>query len=197
MPPKKKQIIEIEIEEEKTTQNSVKLKEKKKTNNSNFDWIWNKQNTLIYGDSGAKPSTKILAMDLDGTLVKTKSGAKFPTNSKDWVFWDDEVVPKLNQWHYKGYKIVIFSNQNGISKGHTTENEIKKKIEKISQQIGIPLQTLIASADDEYRKPSKVLWDFFADNMNGINKIDLNASIYCGDAAGRVGKQKDFNDTDL
>ena len=187
MPPKKKKEIE---EEEKTNTNDS-------NNSSNINWIWNKSSTLIYGDSGAKPNAKLVSFDMDDTLIKTKSGAKFPKDSNDWVFWHEKIIPKLKEWYEKGYKIVIFTNQNGISKGHTTENEIKKKIENISQKIGVPIQVLIASADDGYRKPSKTLWNFFIENMNGKIEVDLNSSIYCGDAAGRTGKKKDFNDTDL
>ena len=112
-------------------------------------------------------------------------------------FFHEKVVPKLKELSDKGYKIVIFTNQNGISKGHTTEGQIKQKIEKISRQIGVPLQALIASGDDSFRKPSKTLWNFCLENMNGKIDADLKKSIYCGDAAGRVGKKKDFNDTDL
>ena len=57
-------------------------------------------------------------------MIKTKSGAKFPKDANDWVIWDDKVVEKLKELDKNGFKIVIFSNQNGISKGHTTANAI-------------------------------------------------------------------------
>lgn len=87
-------------------------------------------------------------------MIKTKSGAKFPKDSSDWQFWDPSVPKKIKEHFDKGFKIVIFTNQNGISKGHTTEKDIKKKIENISGFFGCPIQAVIASADDKYRKPS-------------------------------------------
>ncbi len=190
MPPKKKKALETETSATEPTFDQ-------KTNLSGYNWVWNKNSTLIYGDSGTKPNSKIVSFDMDDTLIKTKSGAKFPKDSKDWIFWHEKVVPNLKEWSKKGYKIVIFTNQNGISKGHTTETQIKQKIESISQQIGVPMQALVASTDDSYRKPSKILWNFFVENMNGKIDVDLKESIYCGDAAGRLGKKKDFTDTDL
>lgn len=195
MPPrKKKDLEEVSPQEEKTSSDNHVTD---KANSKGCDWKWNKSSTLIYGDSGCQPNKKILAFDMDDTLIKTKSGDKFPKDAKDWIFWDSKVPGKLKEWHDKGYKVVIFTNQNGITKGHTTEKEIKTKIENITQQIGIPMQALIASADDSFRKPSKTLWRYFAENMNGTEQVDIKESIYCGDAAGRVGKKKDFTDTDL
>lgn len=194
MPPRKKK--DLEVEKPAPTENQLN-KPDTNSNGNGYNWIWNKSSTLIYGDSGTTPNSKILSFDMDDTLIKTKSGAKFPKDTKDWVFWHDKVVPKLKEWSAKGFKIVIFTNQNGISKGHTTEAQIKEKIENITQKVGVPVQALIASADDSYRKPSKILWNFFSEKMNGNIDVNLTESIFCGDAAGRVGKKKDFNDTDL
>ena len=50
---------------------------------------------------------KIYGFDLDSTLIKTKSGAKFPKDSSDWVFLYDNlkyILQKLN----KEYHLVIF-----------------------------------------------------------------------------------------
>jgi len=199
MPPKKKRELEVTNDKIESSNGSktIDAPTNNKVGTSGHNWKWNKTSTLIYGDCGTKPNSKIVGFDMDDTLIKTKSGAKFPKDSKDWVFWHEKVVPKLNEWFNKGFKIVIFTNQNGISKGHTTEAQIKQKIEDISKQIGFPIQALIASADDSYRKPSKSLWNFFVENMNDKEDVDMKNSIYCGDAAGRLKPKKDFNDTDL
>lgn len=58
--------------------------------------------------------------------------------------------------------------------------------------------SFIASADDEYRKPSTTLWDLFESKYNSGIKVDRNTSFFCGDAAGRkTATHKDFTDTDL
>ena len=40
---------------------------------------------------------QILGFDLDSTLIKTKSGAKFPINDKDWVFQYPNVKETLQK----------------------------------------------------------------------------------------------------
>ena len=41
------------------------------------------------------------------------------------------------------------------------------------------------------------MWNLFSEKYNGKNKIDMQNSFYCGDAAGRKdGKHKDFSDSD-
>lgn len=69
---------------------------------------------------------------MDCTLVNTKSGAKFAKNATDWVYWHESVPKKLQELSEQGYKIVIFTNQKGISTGQTKAEDIKKKIEDLS-----------------------------------------------------------------
>ena len=57
---------------------------------------------------------------MDWTLIRTKTGKTFPKDENDWLVWNPKVVDKLKELHGNGFKIVIFTNQNGISKGHTT-----------------------------------------------------------------------------
>ena len=77
---------------------------------------------------------------MDWTLIRTKSGATFPKGADDWLIWDEKSVkPKLEEYVQKGYKIVIFSNQGGIQKGHTKPKDIQTKIQNISKYLGIPL----------------------------------------------------------
>ena len=55
----------------------------------------------------------------------------------------------------------------------------------IADELNIPIAALIASANDEYRKPTTGMWKYFEENINKKIKVDLEKSIYCGDAAGR------------
>lgn len=58
------------------------------------------------------------------------------------------------------------------------------------------MQAVIATMDDEYRKPNLKMWETFVENNDG--KADKAQSFFCGDAAGRKdGKHKDFSDSDL
>lgn len=36
----------------------------------------------------------------------------------------------------------------------------------IAEQLNVPIAALIASKDDEYRKPTTGMWTFFYDNVN-------------------------------
>ena len=42
-----------------------------------------------------------------------------------------------------GTKIVFITNQNGISKGHITENDFKGKMEAIIKRLNVPIQVSI------------------------------------------------------
>ena len=133
---------------------------------------------------------------MDSTLVEPKSGAKFPKDADDWKYWHESVPKKLKQLYEEGYKVVIFTNQKGISTGNTKAEDIKTKIEDIGKDVGIQMQAIIATEDDEFRKPGTKMWDLFLTHNDG--KVDMKNSFFCGDAAGRKdGKKKDFSDGDL
>ena len=53
----------------------------------------------------------IACFDLDYTLIKPKSGKKFPIDKNDWEWMYPNVPKKLKDYYEKKYTIVIFSNQ--------------------------------------------------------------------------------------
>jgi len=60
------------------------------------------------------------------------------------------------------------------------------------------MTALIASNDDENRKPNLGMWKHFVKIVNENTEPILDKSFYVGDAAGRKnGKKKDFSDSDL
>ncbi|XP_071953496.1 uncharacterized protein F21D5.5-like [Antedon mediterranea] len=155
---------------------------------------------LMYNGPGISGSSKIAGFDLDYTLIRPKSGRKWPTGPKDWQFMNDEIKPKLQNIHHDGYKVVIFTNQRGIEKQHTNIKHFKTKCEDIISAIDIPIQVFVSTSESHYRKPSIVLWETMTENNENIS-VDLNESFYIGDAAGRPkawssGKPKDFSASD-
>jgi len=88
---------------------------------------------------------QIAAYDMDGTLIKTKSGLVFPKDCNDWQLLYLEVPNKLKQFHAKGYKIVIFTNQAGLGTGKVKVKDFKLKIEKVVQRINVPIQVMHSS----------------------------------------------------
>jgi bifunctional polynucleotide phosphatase/kinase len=142
---------------------------------------------------------KVAAFDIDGTLIRTKSGDKWPQGPEDWVWWKGKAVaqiPKaLVQLYEDGYSIILISNQGRPASLKDAEakkkwiNEWKKKIALMTVDVsGVPFQVLAPIAKDHYRKPNPGTWHalekLFAESGT---VIDSTLSFYVGDAAGRPG----------
>lgn len=156
--------------------------------------MFNKHESLYYKIN--KLSSNIAAFDLDYTLIKPKSGNKFPKNKDDWKFINDKVKLYLNALNNNSYSIVIFTNQKGISKGELTISDFHEKIKKINDELGFELNIFISTKDDMYRKPMTGMWDFMIKKSEV--EVDYKNSFYVGDAAGRVyKKRKDHSSDDL
>ena len=56
---------------------------------------------------------------------------------------------------------MIFTNQKGISTGATQAADIQNKIETITQEMGVEMAAVLATEDDEFRKPGTKMWDLF------------------------------------
>ncbi len=158
-----------------------------------------KQANFLFFDE--KNLMQIAAFDLDSTLICTKSGKVFPVDKDDWRILYPEIPGKLKKLHSEGYKIVIISNKGDLSTGKITVPNFMSKTEAIVKRLGVPLQMYgIAANDGPFRKPRTGVWSLIeTEACNG--EVDLGASFYCGDAAGRLkdwapGKKKDFSCTD-
>ncbi|EPB85745.1 hypothetical protein HMPREF1544_07496 [Mucor circinelloides 1006PhL] len=149
-----------------------------------FKWINAVESVLI-----AKPSvketarSKIAAFDLDGTLIATKSGRVFAKDEHDWRWWDPVVPKRIEALHDEGFKIVIFSNQNGLNSDKKVKG-FQYKIESILRQVNSPILVMAAMKKDKYRKPMTGMWEWLEQNNDGVS-IDKSQSFYVGDAAGR------------
>ena len=64
----------------------------------------------------------------------------------------------MRQLEKEGYKLVIFTNQMGVSKGKTDLKDIQKKIEDLTADLKVDLTAFIATKEDEYRKPGTKMW---------------------------------------
>lgn len=168
------------------------------------DTLWESFNNgqlLVYTPSNCEPSHKIAAYDMDGTLITTKSGKVFPTGVDDWKLAFGTTINTLKSKHSDGFKIVILTNQAGVSSGKTKIPDIKKKIENIIKALGVPVQAYIATGDSSFRKPLPGMWQALCDQKNGDVSVDMNLSYFVGDAAGRpenksIKKKKDHSSAD-
>lgn len=150
-------------------------------NTGNFIEGCYKQDLFVFRD-------KVASFDLDGTLIKVKSGSKFPQDENDWILFSDTVEQKLQDLYKKKYCLIIISNQAGISKGKQDKDAWKNKLEQICNKINLPVKVYASIGTDHYRKPYKTFWNVIT---NGINLH--KDSFYCGDACGR---KNDHSDTD-
>lgn len=113
----------------------------------------------IFTSKDVISSEKIAAYDLDGTLIKTKSGNVFPKTIDDWQIAFPEVPGKLKSLHKSGFKIVLFTNQAGISKGKLKIEDFQQKIRSIQAKLNVPFQVFVSTGKGKYRKPLTGMWD--------------------------------------
>jgi len=168
---------------------------------------WKEEDTILLKQYKEQtPNSKIAAFDLDDTLIKVKGKLKFPKDENDWQFLFSSTPNKLKKLVDDGYRIVIFSNQNGFSRkdrkknGLLKEEQFKTKINNIFKIIDIPITIFCAVEKDKFRKPCNGMWKVFLEKYNKVD-IDYENSFFCGDAAGRPngwkrGAKKDFSDND-
>jgi len=159
---------------------------------------------------GSKPSQKVAAFDIDGTIVSPKSVKKngkpnkFPQTRSDWRFYHPvnhlhashkqktRIAEKLRKLHSNGVRIVFFTNQAGILKGKQKCSDITGKIQDLAKNIGVPITGFIAGGKDRWRKPNTDMWTHFVRKFNG-GSVDMKNCIYVGDAAGREKRKDKFD----
>ena len=161
----------------------------------NFKWVNEKkfifgfdENILTY-----KNIKSVYLFDLDYTLIKTKSGKKFPIDKTDWELLYSNIPTKLSE--LSNSLIGIISNQKGLKNQNLISDWIDKII-NISKII--KLDFVFASiSDDQYRKPMCGSWKYIQEQFINIcwEKLVISNKIYyIGDAFGR---KNDFSDTDI
>ncbi len=138
-------------------------------------------------------SDKVLALDLDHTVIKPEIGKSFPVSIDDWIFAFN--MNKVREYSKKGYKIVIMSNQKGSyqGKGKLTFDDFKERWFDIMKGLNVPAYILAAPQDDFYRKPFIGMWKYMKSHLNGDIKIDKSKCLFVGDAAGRRGDHSDVD----
>lgn len=164
------------------------------------NWNWIIEQNYIFGydkDILSKPIGSIESVnmfDLDYTLIKTKSGKKFPVSKTDWELLYPVIPEKLN--NVSNSLMGIISNQKGLNNKEKISDWIEKCIDicKILQ----PIKFVFASiADDRYRKPMCGSCEIYKSIFVNVdwNKLEAKNKIYyIGDAFGR---KDDFSDTDV
>ena len=144
-----------------------------------------------------KKPRKVAAFDFDSTIIRTVSKAQFAKDANDWCWWHGSVPGKLKELDDEGYILVILSNQNGISLRNIaggpkiTKNDrftqFKQKSVAVFNALNLPINIYAATERDKYRKPGTGMWEQFLIDQNlTAEDIDFEASIFVGDAGGRL-----------
>ena len=181
------------------TSKALPVLKKQKTRNVKFEWKVEVIDSLLTcrvitnddndDDYNTTRFNDILALDLDGTLITTSSGRKFARPHEyttDWKFLTPDLPSIVKSKLLGRYsKLVVFTNQNGISKKKMTISDLKQKIQNVFTKLGLPCEIYFSLSDDLMRKPRIGMATAFNANQN---------VTYVGDAAGRV---NDFSDSDL
>lgn len=141
---------------------------------------------------------KILFADLDGTLIKTKSGETFPKGIWDMEFRFDvlNAIKKLQPDY-----ILIVSNQGGIENGFVDKYDFQVKTE----YVGIAIREYCRckcyceycttnNKQDYYRKPNIGMLEHLTERYVGDDLEHIKSvSLMVGDASGKEGQ---FSDSD-
>nr|CAB3264977.1 bifunctional polynucleotide phosphatase/kinase [Phallusia mammillata] len=151
---------------------------------------------LVYESAGLKHSSRVVAFDMDSTLITTKSGKTFAVDNKDWKLLFSQIPGKLQTVIKERGKVVIITNQLGIGKGKVKEVDFKKKIEAVLEKLNVAAQVVAITKRGKNRKPNIGSWKWLKEDGNG--GVELTDFTYVGDAAGRPknwapGKKKDFS----
>ena len=162
--------------------------------------VWEIEHNYIWGYNSnvlnnLKEIKYVYIFDLDYTLIKTKSGKKFPIDKTDWEFLHPNIFKKISKCDVSNSLIGIVSNQKGL-KDIKQKNEWKDKIQQINNIIRLDF-VFASGADDKFRKPLPGSFDLIKNTFVGVDWCKLimeNNVYYIGDAFGR---ENDFSDTDI
>lgn len=141
---------------------------------------------------------KIAAFDFDDTVIATQSGNRFAKDERDWRWWHPSVPISLKRLSAEGYAVVVMSNQAAVSlrsdpktpkNGMRSLNNLKGKITAVLTALDLPMTVLAASGHDLFRKPRTGMWETLLGEygLSGSGSVDLERSVFVGDAAGREG----------
>ena len=72
----------------------------------------------------------------------------------------DRVPFKLRRLVADGFRIVVFTNQGGVSIGKRTVGDLKTQFTAMQEKFKLPMTFLAATGGsaDPHRKPSPIMW---------------------------------------
>lgn len=125
---------------------------------------------------------KALILNLDGTLIKTKSGREVPLHSEDWIV-EDRMIKLIEYYSKEKYTIVVVSNQPQIKQGLYSKQRFLEKIGKILRLVErtaklkclIPYQFCSSDTSYDFMPKPGMIYELAIDG-----ELDLSKSIMIG-----------------
>ena len=122
-----------------------------------------------------------LFLDRDGVLIKDLHYLSDPDN----VFLENGVTELLEKAFISKWKVIVVTNQSGISRGYLTWSDYDKVTSKMIKLLGIPnkisaiyANSIVSDKENKtWRKPSPAMLLQASKDL----KIDLKKSILIGD----------------
>ena len=119
--------------------------------------MWTNRATCYYKLDINAEYKNMCVFDLDDTIVKLRTNILLNKNVKS-------VLKELSNHS----NIVVFSNQSGIEKSHTTHYIVQSIMDSVSKQINIPISFFYAISDDIYRKPMIGMYELFNELLSNL-----------------------------
>jgi histidinol-phosphate phosphatase family protein len=130
---------------------------------------------------GKEHTRKALLLDHDGTLRRTRSGLKYPTDPEDIA-----LLPRrrevLQGYLREGYQLFGVSNQGDVARGVLTLEAAQRCFDRTHQLLGLPLETAFCPHEPApitcwCRKPMPGLGVAFVERF----KLDRAQTLMVGD----------------
>lgn len=147
---------------------------------------------------------KAVFADLDGTLVRSKSGKKYPENTDDWIL-DLTLLDAIYAYMFRNLSgtLCIISNEEGVEAGMVTRDNVMARLTKIKNAIAdyfldkysYNLKIDFAASftndpTDFMRKPNPGL----GYKLAIANNLILSQCIMIGDSSGREDDSSDIDE---
>lgn len=141
---------------------------------------------------------KVLFADLDGTIIKTKSGETFPKGIWDMEF-RFEVLDAIKKM--QPLALLIVSNQGGVESGFVLLENFQSKMEYVGRAISeycnckcYAEYCITNDKNDPCRKPNAKMLEHLTESYIGDDFDYIKSkSLMIGDASGKEGQ---WSDTD-
>lgn len=159
-----------------------------------MNWVLNNTLLVVKNDK-FNLNLPFIGFDYDYTLIKPKSGKKWPKDENDWDYINNRIKDKLKS--IENANIIILTNQKNLLKNSNRKlscDQWKNKIEQMIEDLNLNISIIASVEDDWNRKPRLGMYEYIKKEFyNDDNKFGTMNHIYIGDAAGR---QHDFSATD-